>query len=79
MASDNHNGLHAADIDRIHKAPTTDTAEFIVQFKSVDNSLTLTVDGVVRNRLKLDDASAGFDLLLNLVKEQFIKWRSPKN
>jgi len=79
MASNNHNGLHAADIDRIHKAPTTNTAEFIVQFKSVDNSLTLTVDGAVRNRIKLDNASDSFEVCLNLVKEQFIKWRSPKN
>ena len=79
MASDNHNGLHTADIDRLRKAITTNTAEFTVQFKSVDNSLTLTVDGDVRNRIKLDDASASFDLLLKFVKEQFIKWRSLKN
>jgi len=79
MASNNHNGLHAADIDRIRKATTTNTAEFTVQFKSVDNSLTLTVDGAVRNRIKLDDASDGFEVCLNLVKEQFIKWRSLKN
>ena len=75
----NVGGLHAADVDRIHKATTTDVAEFKVQFRSVDNSLTLTVDGDLRNRIKLDDGSAGFDLLLKLVKEQFIKWRSPKN
>ena len=79
MASNNHNGLHTADIARIHKATTTNTAEFTVQFKSVDNSLTLTVDGVVRNRIKLDKASDSFDICLALIKDQFIKWRSPKN
>ena len=79
MASNNHNGLHAADIDRLRKATTTNTAEFTVQFKSVDNSLTLTVDGAVRNRIKLDNANDGFEVCLNLVKDQFIKWRSPKN
>jgi len=79
MASDNHNGLHATDIDRLRKAITTNTAEFTVQFKSVDNSLTLTVDGAVRNRIKLDKASASFDICLALIKDQFIKWRSPKN
>ena len=75
----NVGGLHPADVERLHKVPPTTSAEFTVQFKSVDNSLTLTVDGVVRNRIKLDNANAGFELLLKLVKEQFIKWRSPKN
>ena len=75
----NVDGLHPADVERIHKTPATTTAEFTVQFKSVDNSLTLTVDGAVRNRIKLDNASDSFELLLKLVKEQFIKWRSPKN
>ena len=75
----NVGGLHPADVERLHKVPSTTSAEFTVQFRSIDNSLTLTVDGVVRNRIKLDDASASFDLLLKLVKEQFIKWRSPKN
>jgi len=77
--ANNGDGLHAADVERIHKVPPTDTAEFTVQFKSVDNSLTLTVDGKVRNRIKLDNANDSFELLLKLVKEQFIKWRSPKN
>ena len=77
--ANNGDGLHAADVERIHKVPTTDAAEFTVQFRSVDNSLTLTVDGAVRNRIKLDNASASFELLLKLVKDQFIKWRSPKN
>ena len=77
--ANNGDGLHAADVERIQRVPTTDTAEFRVQFKSIDNSLTLTVDGAVRNRIKLEDASDGFELLLKLVKEQFIKWRSPKN
>tara|TARA_R110002020_G_scaffold167915_1_gene356476 strand:+ start:1054 stop:1290 length:237 start_codon:yes stop_codon:yes gene_type:complete len=77
--ANNVDGLHPADVERLHKVPPTTSAEFTVQFKSVDNSLTLTVDGDVRNRIKLDDASTGFDLLLKLVKEQFIKWRSPKN
>ena len=75
----NVGGLHPADVERIHKTPVTTTAEFTVQFRSIDNSLTLTVDGDVRNRIKLDDASAGFDSLLKFLKEQFIKWRSPKN
>ena len=79
LMANNVGGLHSADIERIHKVPTTDAAEFTVQFKSVDNSLTLTVDGDVRNRIKLDDANTGFELLLKLVKEQFIKWRSQKN
>ena len=77
--ANNGDGLHAADVERIHKMPPANAAEFTVQFRSIDNSLTLTVDGAVRNRIKLDDASASFDLLLKLVKEQFIKWRSPKN
>ena len=75
----NVDGLHAADVERIRKVITPESSEFTVQFRSIDNSLTLTVDGDVRNRIKLDDASASFDLLLKLVKEQFIKWRSPKN
>ena len=79
MASDNHNGLHPADMERIRGATTPKTEEFTVQFKSVDNSLTLTVDGAVRNRIKLNNANDGFEVCLNLVKDQFIKWRSPKN
>ena len=79
MVSNNHDGLHAADMERIRDVTTSKTEEFTVQFKSVDNSLTLTVDGNVRNRIKLDNANDGFELLLKLVKEQFIKWRSPKN
>jgi len=77
--ANNGDGLHPADVERIHRVPTTTSVEFTVQFKSVDNSLTLTVDGDVRNRIKLDEATAGFDLLLKLVKDQFIKWRNPKN
>ena len=77
--ANNGDGLHAADVERIHKMPPANAAEFTVQFRSIDNSLTLTVDGDVRNRIKLDDANTGFELLLKLVKEQFIKWRSPKN
>ena len=77
--ANNGDGLHPADVERLHEVPPTTSAEFTVQFKSVDNSLTLTVDGVVRNRIKLDDASDGFEVCLNLVKDQFIKWRSPKN
>ena len=75
----NVDGLHPADVERLRKVITPESSEFTVQFQSIDNSLTLTVDGDVRNRIKLDDASAGFDLLLKLVKEQFIKWRSLKN
>ena len=75
----NVDGLHPADVERLRKVITPESSEFTVQFRSIDNSLTLTVDGDVRNRIKLDDASASFDLLLKLVKEQFIKWRSPKN
>ena len=51
----------SADVERIHKTYLQQTtAEFTVQFKSVDNSLTLTVDGAVRNRIKLDNASDKF-------------------
>ena len=75
----NVDGLHPADVERLRKVITPESSEFTVQFRSIDNSLTLTVDGDVRNRIKLDDASASFDLLLKFVKEQFIKWRSPKN
>ena len=77
--ANNGDGLHATDVERLHKVPPTTSAEFTVQFKSVDNSLTLTVDGAVRNRIKLDNANDGFEVCLNLVKDQFIKWRSPKN
>jgi len=34
---------------------------------------------VERNRIYLDNADDQFEMLLRLVKDQFIAWRAPKN
>ena len=77
--ANNHDGLHPADIERLRNLPVTGEERFCVHFHHYDKSLRLTVNGVERNNIKLEDPDGGFELCLKLIKDQFLKWRSLKN
>lgn len=66
--------ITTADVTRInfhHKGKEN----FTVEFDQVEKSLTMKVNGDIRNKIHLADASSGFDKLLELVKNEFLKLR----
>ena len=73
--------LHAADIGRInfhrHGQET-----FSVELDQIKRSLTIKVNGQVRNTVhspQVIDLDFKFEELLKLVKEKFITWREKKH
>ena len=86
-AQNNHNndgdGVQSADVDRIKglaKANPPGIEEFTVRFNAIVKSLTLFVNGVERNHIRLPEKGLDkFEACLKLIKDQFIAWRHPKN
>jgi len=86
-AQNNHNndgdGVQSADVDRIKglaKANPPGIEEFTVRFNAIVKSLTLFVNGVERNHIRLPEKGLDkFEACLKLIKDQFIAWRNPKN
>jgi hypothetical protein len=73
--------LHAADIERInfHKHGQE---TFSVELDQIKKSLTIKVNGEVRNTVtspEVVDLDFKFEELLKVVKERFIKWREKKH
>ena len=80
----NHNGgdgLHPADLKRIRDNHTAGIEEFTVRYNGILKTLTLFVNGVERNHIKLpnDDAEFKFEKCLKYIKDQFIAWRQNKH
>jgi len=80
----NHNGdgdgLHPADVKRIQKSHTAGIEEFKVRLNVVLKTLTLFVNGVERNHIKMpDQAEYKFEQCLKYIKDQFISWREKKH
>jgi|ETNvirenome_6_85_1030632.scaffolds.fasta_scaffold00351_29 hypothetical protein len=67
------------DIARLERQNPAALEDFTVKLNGVTRVLTLEVNGVERNRIYLDNADDQFEMLLRLVKDQFIAWRAPKN
>jgi hypothetical protein len=80
----NHNGdgdgLHPADMKRIRHNHTAGIEEFTVRYNGILKTLTLFVNGVERNHIKLlNDAESKFERCLKYIKDQFIAWRQNKH
>ena len=76
----NHNGdgdgLHPADMNRIRHNHTAGIEEFTVRYNGILKTLTLFVNGVERNHIKMpDNAEYKFEQCLKYIKDQFIAWR----
>ena len=53
--------------------------EFCVRFYHKTKELVFLVNGVERNRIKLDEPESKFEECLNAIKSLFISWRKPIN
>ena len=53
--------------------------EFCVRFYHKTKELVFLVNGVERNRIKLNDAESKFEECLTKIKSIFIEWRKPIN
>jgi len=87
-AQNNHHpedgdGMQNADVERIKNLGKTNPPgieEFTVRFNAIVKSLTLFVNGVERNHIRLPEEGLNkFEACLRLIKNQFIAWRNPKN
>lgn len=68
--------MTADDVRRVTSFSQHIQESFTVEYKNEDNTLTLKVNGTIRNSIQLDNANEEFDKLLNLIKEEFIIFRS---
>jgi hypothetical protein len=68
--------MTADDVRRVTSLAKYIKESFTVEYKNEDNTLTLKVNGTIRNSIQLDNANEEFDKLLNLIKEEFIIFRS---
>ena len=68
--------MTADDVRRVTSLAKYIKESFTVEYKNEDNTLTLKVNGTIRNSIQLDNANEEFDKLLNLMKEEFIIFRS---
>tara|TARA_R100001086_G_scaffold12559_4_gene6529 strand:+ start:5820 stop:6044 length:225 start_codon:yes stop_codon:yes gene_type:complete len=49
--------------------------EFTIEYNQITNELTLLVNGIVRNKIKLKDAEHQFERMLKIAKLKFLKMR----
>ena len=68
--------MTADDVRRVTSFSQHIQESFTVEYKNEDNTLTLKVNGTIRNSIQLDNANEEFDKLLNLIKDEFINFRS---
>ena len=69
-------GVHSSDIKRVRSIQDSRKEEFTMTFQISDKTLILSVNGVVRNRIKVNEPESKFEECLTWVKNQFISWRS---
>jgi hypothetical protein len=74
--ADNCDGVHSSDIERIRSIQDAKKEEFTMTFQISDKTLILSVNGVVRNRIKVNEPESKFEECLTWIKKQFISWRS---
>jgi glutamine phosphoribosylpyrophosphate amidotransferase len=68
--------MTADDVRRVTSFSQHIQESFTVEYKNEDNTLTLKVNGTIRNSIQLDNANEEFDKILNLIKDEFIAFRS---
>ena len=48
---------------------------FTVEYNQITDEITLSVDGIERNKFKSKDTEKKYEELLNYIKNEFIKFR----
>ena len=66
--------ITAVDIKRF-SFDTKGKESFTVEYNQVTDEITLTVDGIERNKFKSQDTEKKYEDLLNHIKNEFIKFR----
>jgi|TARA_R100000700_G_scaffold38993_1_gene51113 hypothetical protein len=66
--------ITAVDIKRVF-FDTKGKESFTVEYNQITDEITLTVDGIERNKFKSQDAEKKYEDLLNYIKNEFIKFR----
>ena len=69
-------GVHSSDIKRVRSIQDSRKEEFTMTFQISDKTLILSVNGVVRNRIEVNEPESKFEECLIWIKKQFISWRS---
>ena len=79
MASNNMDGVHSADMERLRSLRDPNIEEVTVCFHHDEKKLILKINGIERNSIKVSDPEDKFEACIKWIKEQFILWRTPKN
>ena len=69
-------GVHSSDIKRVRSIQDSRKEEFTMTFQISDKTLILSVNGVVRNRIEVNEPESKFEECLTWIKKQFISWHS---
>jgi len=69
--------ITTADIERVN-FNLKGKEKFTVELNQIEKKLTLTVDGIPRNVMYSENSEKLYELLLELVKKEFINFRDPK-
>ena len=69
-------GVHSRDIKRVRSMQDSRKEEFTMTFQISDKTLILSVNGSVRNRIKVNEPERKFEECLTWIKKQFIYWRT---
>lgn len=72
-------GIHAVDLERLHKIKDPNVEEVAVSFHHDEKKLILKINGIERNNIKVSDPDDKFESCIKWIKEQFILWRTLKN
>ena len=79
MGSNNMDGIHSADMDRLRNIRDPNIEQVTVYFHHDEKKLILKINGKERNSIKVSDPEDKFEACIKWIKEQFILWRTPKN
>ena len=79
MASNNMDGIHSIDMERLRNLRDPNIEEVAVRFHQDKKKLILRINGIERNSIKVSDPEDKFEACIKWIKEQFILWRTPKN
>jgi hypothetical protein len=69
--------ITTADIERVN-FNLKGKEKFTVELNQIEKKITLTVDGITRNVISSDNSEKLYELVLELVKKEFINFRDPK-
>tara|TARA_Y100000004_G_C8683085_1_gene314211 strand:- start:249 stop:479 length:231 start_codon:yes stop_codon:yes gene_type:complete len=69
--------ITTADIERVN-FNLKGKEKFTVELNQIEKKITLSVDGITRNVITSDDSEKLYELVLEMVKKEFINFRDPK-